>query len=113
MLAACDPSCHSYKGHRSAWVAVDVEQERRGSVGPRGDGRALARAAARGTLDPRFGPVAQVFGEMKEFSCEESDDGMSLNGKCEYEDVAAAKSAVDKYDGQDMGLGTTLELESY
>jgi len=71
------------------------------------------RLLARGTLDPRFGPVAQVFGEMKEFSCEESDDGMSLNGKCEYEDVAAAKSAVDKYDGQDMGLGTTLELESY
>jgi len=55
----------------------------------------------------------QVFGEITDFSVEESDDGMSLAGRCEFSDLAAAKAAVDKYDGVDMGLGTTLELESY
>ena len=29
-----------------------------------------------------------------------------------YEDVASAKAAIDKYDGVDMGLGTTLELQA-
>ena len=29
-----------------------------------------------------------------------------------YENVAEAKAAIDKYDGVDMGLGTTLELQA-
>ena len=43
---------------------------------------------------------------------EESDDGMSMGGRVTYEDVASAKAAIDKYDGVDMGLGTTLELQA-
>lgn len=53
-----------------------------------------------------------TFGELIDFSCEESDDGMTMTGRAEYGDIAAAKAAIDKYDGVDMGLGTTLELQS-
>ena len=53
-----------------------------------------------------------VFGEVVDFTAEESDDGMSMGGRITYEDVAAAKAAIDKYDGVDMGLGTTLELQA-
>jgi len=52
------------------------------------------------------------FGTLKDFTCEESDDGMSLEGRVEYEETTAAKAAIDKYDGVDMGLGTTLELQA-
>jgi len=54
----------------------------------------------------------ESFGPMSDFSIEESDDGMTLSGRVEYEEVSAAKQAVDKWDGMDMGLGTTLSLES-
>ena len=54
----------------------------------------------------------QAFGPVVDIVVEESDDGMTLSGRVEYEDVATAKQAVDKYDGVDMGLGTTLELQS-
>jgi hypothetical protein len=53
-----------------------------------------------------------VFGEVADFTAEESDDGMTMGGRVTYEDVAAAKAAIDKYDGVDMGLGTTLELQA-
>merc|ERR1719148_457823 len=53
-----------------------------------------------------------VFGEVVDFTAEESDDGMSMGGRVTYEDVASAKAAIDKYDGVDMGLGTTLELQA-
>jgi len=52
-----------------------------------------------------------VFGEVVDFTAEASDDGMSMGGRVTYKDVAAAKAAVDKYDGVDMGLGTILELQ--
>jgi hypothetical protein len=52
------------------------------------------------------------FGTLVDFSCEESDDGMSLTGRVEFEDAETAKAAIDKYDGVDMGLGTTLELQA-
>jgi len=55
----------------------------------------------------------QAFGEVVEFTVEESDDGMTLGGRVEYTEVSAAKAAIDKYDGVDMGLGTQLELQSY
>jgi len=54
----------------------------------------------------------ESFGPLKDFSCEESEDGMSLTGRAEYDDVDAAKAAIYKYDGVDMGLGTTLELQA-
>ena len=53
-----------------------------------------------------------VFGDVVDFTAEESDDGMSMGGRVTYEDVASAKAAIDKYDGVDMGLGTTLELQA-
>merc|ERR1740136_291077 len=53
-----------------------------------------------------------VFGEVVDFTAEESDDGMSMGGRVTYEDEASAKAAIDKYDGVDMGLGTTLELQA-
>ena len=54
----------------------------------------------------------ETFGTLSDFSCEPSDDGMTLTGRAEYEEVDAAKAAIDKYDGVDMGLGTTLELQA-
>jgi len=54
----------------------------------------------------------ESFGPLKDFSCEESDDGMSLCGRAEFEDAKTAKAAIDKYDGTDMGMGTTLELKA-
>lgn len=54
----------------------------------------------------------EAFGALKDLSCEMSDDGLSLTGNAEFEEVDAAKAAIDKYDGVDMGLGTTLELQA-
>jgi hypothetical protein len=51
-----------------------------------------------------------AFGELKEFTFEANDDGLTCSGKVEFEDADVAKAAIDKYDGMDMGLGTTLEL---
>ena len=54
----------------------------------------------------------ETFGGLKDFTCEESEDGMSLTGRAEFETTEAAKAAIEKYDGVDMGLGTTLELQA-
>ena len=51
-----------------------------------------------------------AFGEILELTVDTSDDGMSCVGQVEFDTVDAAKAAIDKYDGVDMGLGTTLEL---
>lgn len=53
-----------------------------------------------------------AFGEIVELSWSEADDGMACAGQVEFESVDAAKAAIDKYDGVDMGLGTTLELRA-
>jgi len=53
-----------------------------------------------------------TFGTIVDFSCEASDDGMTMTGRAEFEEVSQAKAAIDKYDGVDMGLGTTLELQA-
>jgi len=50
------------------------------------------------------------FGELSDFSWEASDDGITCFGTAEYEDPDAAKAAIDKYDGMDMGLGTAIEF---
>uniref|UniRef100_A0A7S2G062 RRM domain-containing protein n=1 Tax=Octactis speculum TaxID=3111310 RepID=A0A7S2G062_9STRA len=53
------------------------------------------------------------FGVIKDFTdFEVSDDFMSASGRVEYEEVESAKSAIDKYDGVDMGLGTKLVMKS-
>jgi len=51
-----------------------------------------------------------AFGEIKDFSFNENDDGMTCSGNVEFEDVDTAKAAVDKYDGMDMGLGNAISL---
>ena len=54
----------------------------------------------------------EAFGPLKSFEWEASDDGITSAGQAEFEEVAAAKAAVDKYDGMDMGLGTALSFEA-
>lgn len=51
-----------------------------------------------------------AFGEISDFSFEESDDGMTCSGKVEFDDVDTAKACVDKYDGMDMGLGNAISI---
>lgn len=52
-----------------------------------------------------------AFGELKEFTFNENDDGMTCSGTAEFEDVDTAKAAIEKYDGMDMGLGNAITLE--
>merc|ERR1719161_1671222 len=50
----------------------------------------------------------EAFGPVSDFACE--SDGMSMSGKAEFADAETAKSAIDKYDGVDMGLGVKLAI---
>ena len=50
--------------------------------------------------------------QLKSFKWEPDDDGISSSGQAEFDEISAAKAAVDKYDGMDMGLGTALSFES-
>eukprot|EP00622_Pseudochattonella_farcimen_P001524 FR736246.1.p1 GENE.FR736246.1~~FR736246.1.p1 ORF type:complete len:195 (+),score=29.23 FR736246.1:80-586(+) len=54
----------------------------------------------------------EALGPVVEFSSEESDDGLCLQGKVEFEDVATAELAIEKYDQMDMGLGNKLLMRS-
>lgn len=54
----------------------------------------------------------EALGPIVEFECEQSDDFPILIGKVTYEDIEAAKKAVEQYSGMDMGMGTQLELLS-
>ena len=38
--------------------------------------------------------------------------GLLYWGKAEFEDTAAVKALIDKYDGVDMGMGTQLEIKA-
>jgi len=53
-----------------------------------------------------------VFGEIVDMTWTETDDGVSSAGQVEFEEASMAKAAIDKYDGVDMGLGTSLELRA-
>jgi len=53
-----------------------------------------------------------AFGEISSLTFTETDDGMSCAGQVEFDGPEEAKAAIDKYDGVDMGLGTTLELRA-
>jgi len=53
----------------------------------------------------------EAFGTIADFSFEANDDGLTCSGRAEFEDIDAAKAAIEKYDGMDMGLGTTLDLQ--
>jgi len=52
----------------------------------------------------------EAFGQVVDLSCE--DDGMSTSGTVEMDSVDAAKAAMEKWDGVDMGLGDTLQFNS-
>merc|ERR1719321_555619 len=60
--------------------------------------------------EPGLRVELERFGALKSVTCEPSDDGMTLAGSCEFEEVAAAKAAIDKWHGVDMGMGAELEL---
>lgn len=54
----------------------------------------------------------EALGPIVEFQCQESDELPILIGQVTYEDIEAAKKAVEQYSGMDMGMGTQLELTS-
>lgn len=54
----------------------------------------------------------EAIGAVVDFECTPSDDFPILTGFVEFEDIESAKKAVQQYNGMDMGMGTSLELES-
>ena len=54
----------------------------------------------------------ESIGPIVEFDCQESEDLPILSGVVAFEDIEAAKKAVQQYDGMDMGMGTVLALRS-
>jgi hypothetical protein len=54
----------------------------------------------------------EALGEVVEFECTESDDFPILMGKVTFADIESAKKAIEQYDGMNMGMGSSLELES-
>ena len=53
-----------------------------------------------------------ALGEVVDMSCETSDDGITLIGEVTFGSVDIAKSAIEQYDGMDMGMGDTLQMVS-
>jgi hypothetical protein len=54
----------------------------------------------------------QSFGAIEAFDCVQDDDYPILKGTVTFADIESAKTAVAKYNGMDMGMGTVLELVS-
>ena len=54
----------------------------------------------------------EAVGEIVEFECAEDEDFPTLSGKVTFEDIESAKKAVEQYSGMDMGMGTSLQMES-
>jgi len=52
----------------------------------------------------------EAIGEIKDFTCTESSDGMTFSGTVEFGDVAMAQAAMEQYDGMDMGTGDKLDI---
>ena len=77
---------------------------------------AVAGGGGRGAW-PRAGRALIAVGQARTdagvaFSWAEADDGMACAGQVEFDGADAAKAAIEKYDGVDMGLGTTLSLRA-
>jgi len=88
-----------------AAMSAKVEQQvTSGRVAFGGFPASMGEAAIRMTLEG--------FGSLASLSVDVSDDGLSCRGAAEFETVEAAKACIDKYDGVDMGLGTTLEFKA-
>jgi len=54
----------------------------------------------------------ESLGTVVEFECQQDEDFPILAGIVVFEDIEAAKKAVEQYNGMDMGMGTRLEMES-
>jgi hypothetical protein len=54
----------------------------------------------------------ESIGAITEFECAVDDDFPILKGKVTFEDIEAAKKAVQQYNGMNMGMGTSLEMVS-
>jgi len=54
----------------------------------------------------------ESIGTITEFECVVDDDFPILKGRVTFEDIDAAKKAVQQYNGMNMGMGTSLELVS-
>ena len=54
----------------------------------------------------------EALGSIADFECRENDDFPILEGTVTFDDVETAKKAIEQYDGMDMGMGSSLELES-
>jgi hypothetical protein len=52
----------------------------------------------------------EAIGEIKDFTCTESSDGMTFSGTVEFGDIAMAQAAMEQYDGMDMGTGDKLDI---
>ena len=93
-------------GTQLALVSRRVEAERSGKYT-----HPSLSVADRGVAHRRR-PATAPEGVRASFEWEASDDGISSAGQAEFEEVDAAKAAIDKYDGMDMGLGTKLAFEA-
>ena len=54
----------------------------------------------------------ESIGEVTDFECSEDDDFPVLKGTVTFDDIEAARKAIEQYNGMDMGMGTALELTS-
>jgi len=54
----------------------------------------------------------EALGEVVEFECMENEDFPILEGKVTFDDIESARKAIDQYNGMDMGMGSSLELEA-
>ena len=98
-----DEACAFATQREAALNARVVKEVKGGALSYAGFPANMGEAGVRMTL--------AAFGDLKDFTWAEADDGLTCGGTVEYEDVDTAKAAIDKYDGTDMGLGTTQTLE--
>eukprot|EP00587_Corethron_hystrix_P012287 CAMPEP_0113297552 /NCGR_PEP_ID=MMETSP0010_2-20120614/363_1 /TAXON_ID=216773 ORGANISM="Corethron hystrix, Strain 308" /NCGR_SAMPLE_ID=MMETSP0010_2 /ASSEMBLY_ACC=CAM_ASM_000155 /LENGTH=182 /DNA_ID=CAMNT_0000150453 /DNA_START=340 /DNA_END=888 /DNA_ORIENTATION=+ /assembly_acc=CAM_ASM_000155 len=58
-------------------------------------------------LEMTFGAL----GAVKSINCQPNDDGLTLYGTVEFEEIDVAKVCMKQYDGMDMGLGTVIKMD--
>lgn len=54
----------------------------------------------------------EALGEIDDFACSQSNDGILLTGEVTFGSIDVAKQAIEQYDGMDMGMGDTLKMDS-
>mmetsp|Transcript_148156 Transcript_148156/g.258519 ORF Transcript_148156/g.258519 Transcript_148156/m.258519 type:complete len:308 (-) Transcript_148156:86-1009(-) len=55
--------------------------------------------------------IFEGFGEVAEFSFEETKDMVQTSGRVKFKDQASAQAVIDKYEGQEMGEGAVLTFD--